>query len=105
MKLELPFFKKKPTIPSEQILATTIIEAKDIIAPSFIEVKMDHLKVGEKLFKSFFIFSYPKYLTAVWLAPIINLDQPLDISFHIHPIDTGTVLKKLENASLKCKLS
>ena len=95
MKLELPFFKKKPTIPSEQILATTIIEAKDIIAPSFIEVKMDHLKVGEKLSKSFFIFSYPKYLTAVWLAPIINLDQPLDISFHIHPIDTGTVLKKL----------
>jgi len=95
MKLELPFFKKKPTIPSEQILATTIIEAKDIIAPSFIEVKMDHLKVGEKLSKSFFIFSYPKYLTAVWLAPVINLDQPLDISFHIHPIDTGTVLKKL----------
>ena len=95
MKLELPFFKKKPTIPSEQILTTTIIEAKDIIAPSFIEVKMDHLKVGEKLSKSFFIFSYPKYLTAVWLAPVINLDQPLDISFHIHPIDTGAVLKKL----------
>ena len=95
MKLELPFFKKKPTIPSEQILTTTIIKAKDIIAPSFIEVKMDHLKVGEKLSKSFFIFSYPKYLTAVWLAPVINLDQPLDISFHIHPIDTGTVLKKL----------
>jgi len=97
MKLNFPFLKKtkKTTIPSEEILTTTIIEAKDIIAPSFIEVKMDHLKVGEKLSKSFFIFSYPKYLTAVWLSPVINLDQPLDISFHIHPIDTGTVLKKL----------
>ncbi|MGB9743520.1 MAG: VirB4-like conjugal transfer ATPase, CD1110 family [Minisyncoccales bacterium] len=95
MKFEFPFLKKKSTAIPQEIFTTSIIEAKDIIAPSSIEVKMDCLKLGEKLSKSFFIFSYPKYLTAVWLSPVINLDQPLDISFHIHPIDTGLVLKKL----------
>ncbi len=91
-----PFSKKKKTteVP-EEIFEAPSMEAKDIIAPSLIEIKPDHIKLGEKFAKSFFIFSYPRYLSTAWLSPIINLDQPMDISFHIHPIDTGDILKKL----------
>ncbi len=91
-----PFFKKKKTteVP-EEIFEAPSIEAKDIIAPSLIEIKPDHIRLGERFAKSFFIFSYPRYLSTAWLSPIINLDQPMDISFHIHPIDTGEVLKKM----------
>jgi type IV secretory pathway VirB4 component len=71
------------------------IGAEDIIAPSLVEVKPDHIKLGERFAKSFFIFSYPRYLSTAWLSPIINMDQPMDISFHVHPIDTGDILKKL----------
>jgi len=90
------FFKKKKTteVP-EEIFEAPSIEAKDIIAPSLIEIKPDHIRLGERFAKSFFIFSYPRYLSTAWLSPIINLDQPMDISFHIHPIDTGDVLKKM----------
>ncbi len=94
--MKFPFLKKKKTIEMpEEIFEAPAIEAKDIIAPSSIEIKPDHIKLGERFVKSFFIFSYPRYLNAAWLSPIINLDQPMDISFHIHPIDTGTVLKQL----------
>ena len=68
---------------------------KDIVAPSFIEEEQSHLKFGEKLSKSFFVFSYPHYLTSGWLSPVVNLDAQMDISFFIHPVDTGETLKRL----------
>jgi type IV secretory pathway VirB4 component len=67
----------------------------DFIAPPAIKIGSDHFKIGEKFAKAYFIFSYPRYLSTGWLAPIINLDIPLDISIFFHPIDTGLVLKKL----------
>ncbi len=79
----------------ESFFEAPAVEIKDIIAPSSIEVKSDHLKLGRRFAKSFFIFSYPRYLSTAWLSPIINLDQPMDISFHIHPVDTGMILKQL----------
>ncbi|MCX6758981.1 MAG: DUF87 domain-containing protein [Candidatus Nealsonbacteria bacterium] len=94
--MKFPFLKKKKTIEMpEKIFEASTIEAKDIIAPSSIEIKPDHIKLGERFTKSFFIFSYPRYLSTAWLSPVINLDQPMDISFHAHPIDTGQVLKQL----------
>jgi len=94
--MKFPFLKKKKTIEMpERIFEASTIEAKDIIAPSSIEIKPDHIKLGERFAKSFFIFSYPRYLSTAWLSPVINLDQPMDISFHAHPIDTGQVLKRL----------
>ena len=92
--MKLPFFKKKTEIP-EKIFETGAIEAKDIIAPSSITLSPDYLKLGKKFAKSFFIFSYPRYLTTAWFSPVINLDTPMDIGFHIHPVETGLVLKQL----------
>jgi conjugal transfer ATP-binding protein TraC len=93
--MKIPIFKKKrPEIP-EKIFETETIKATDIIAPPSIESKPNYLKLGERYVKSFFIFSYPRYLSAAWLASIINLDIPLDISFFIDPIETGKILKQL----------
>ncbi len=90
--IKIPFLKKK--IP-EKIFETRAIEARDIIAPSSIALFPDYLKLGKKFVKSFFIFSYPRYLSTAWFSPVINLDTPMDIGFHIHPIETGMILKQL----------
>ncbi len=93
--IKIPFFKKKTTEIPEKIFEAPTIEAKDIIAPSSILVASDHLKLGKRFAKSFFIFSYPRYLSTAWFSPIINLDTPMDIGFHVYPIETGHVLKQL----------
>lgn len=93
--IKLPFLKKKKAKIPEKIFETRAIGAKDIIAPSSITISSDHLKLGKRFAKSFFIFSYPRYLSTAWFSPIINLDTPMDISFHIHPIETGLILKQL----------
>jgi type IV secretory pathway VirB4 component len=90
----MPFFKKKEE--KEQLeISPQSIDVADIIAPSMMQIQQNYLKLGERLCKTFFIFSYPRYLTTGWLSPVINVNFPLDISIYIHPIDSGAVLKRL----------
>jgi len=95
--MKIPFlekFKKKSNIP-EELFAEEPLRITDIIAPSSLEVKQNYLRIGERFAKSYFIFSYPRYLTTGWLSPIINLNVPMDISFHLHPVQSESILKKL----------
>jgi len=92
--IKIPTFKKKEEIPGK-IFEKKAIEVNDIIAPSSIALSSDHLKLGKRLAKSFFIFSYPRYLSTGWFSPVINLDTPMDIAIFIHPIETGMILKQL----------
>ncbi len=93
--MKLPFFKKKRE-KEEKIFEAPTIGIKDIIAPSAItSLKPDHLKLGKRLARTFFLFSYPRYITTGWFSPVVNLDTPMNIGIHIHPIETGLVLKKL----------
>ena len=94
MKIAIPFLKKKREIP-EKIFEAPTIGIKDIIAPSSIALVSNHLKLGNRFAKSFFIFSYPRYLSTAWFSPVINLNTPMDIGLHIHPADTGMTLKQL----------
>ncbi len=66
-----------------------------IIAPSGVEVNQNYLKIGGKLAKTFFVFSYPRYLSTGWFEPLINLPNLFDISIFVNPVDTGTALKNL----------
>jgi len=97
--MKLPFFnnKKKTEQEDEQIFQGEDINIKDIIAPPYIGITQDYIKLGEKIAKSFFIFSYPRYLNTGWLSPVINLNVPMDISFFIHPINSSLILKKLRS--------
>jgi len=91
---KLPFLKKEKGIEEVEFRPEEI-SIGDIIAPSLVEVSQSYLKLGERFCKTFFIFSYPRYLSTGWMSPIINLNYPLDISFHIHPVDSGQILKQL----------
>lgn len=94
--MEIPFINKKNS-PKEMEGPPEVetLKASDIIAPSFIEVKQNYLKLGELLTKTYFIFSFPRYLTTGWLSPVINMNAPMDVAFYFHPVDTEEVLKKL----------
>ncbi len=89
--------KKKDEEMGNQIFREETIDVKDIIAPPYVGITQDYIKIGEKFSKSFFIFSYPRYLNTGWLSPAINLNVPMDISFFIHPINSEMILKKLRS--------
>jgi len=96
--MKIPFLNKllKRKDPSGfQIGEEGGINVRDIIAPPSIEVTHNYVKMGERFAKTFFIFSYPRYLSTGWFSPIINMGIPVDISLFLHPIETGLVLKQL----------
>jgi len=70
-------------------------DIKDIIAPAGLQVDSGYLKLGDKFVKTFFIFTYPRYLSSGWFNAIINLPELLDISIFVHPVDTAMALRNL----------
>ena len=71
------------------------MKVTDIISPPSVEVKQNYIKVEEKFAKTFFIFSYPRYISVGWMSPIINLNIPITVSFFLHPFSSEVILKKL----------
>jgi conjugal transfer ATP-binding protein TraC len=97
--MPMPFFKKSEQgleIP-EKIFEAEPLNVVDFVSPPGLEVNSNFICLGKKIAKTFFIFSYPRYLSAVWLSPVINLDVSMDISFFIHPVDTEMILKQLRS--------
>jgi conjugal transfer ATP-binding protein TraC len=91
--------EKKPTLTSVNpgdIYSNATMQMQDLIAPSGIEVASNQIKLGDKISKTFFVVSYPRFLTAGWLAPIINLDKIFDVAIHINPIDSAEALKQFQ---------
>lgn len=74
-------------------------DINDVIAPPAVEVQSNYIKLGQKFAKSYFIFTYPRYLVSGWLSPIINLDKAMDIAIFVHPIDTAMAAKQLRKKS------
>ncbi|KKR79732.1 MAG: Type IV secretory pathway VirB4 component-like protein [Candidatus Nomurabacteria bacterium GW2011_GWA2_40_9] len=50
----------------------------------------------ERRHLTFFIISYPRFLTDNWFSPIINLDKVFDVSIFVHPIDTSLALREFQ---------
>lgn len=80
----------------QDIYQEGVLELKDIIAPSALKIGPKELNLGEKLARTFFVISYPRFLTDSWFAPIINLDKVFNISIFIHPVDTSKILRKFQ---------
>ena len=84
--------KKTLEIAKEASMGKTVT---DIIAPPAMEADANYLKLGSKLAKTIFVFTYPRYLATGWFSPIINLPDLLDIAIFVHPVDTAFALKNL----------
>jgi conjugal transfer ATP-binding protein TraC len=91
--------KQEPDIASilpHEIFEAGALELKDIIAPSAIKVTPKELNLGEKMLRSFFVISYPRYLSESWFSPIINMDKVFDVSIFVHPLETSKILRQFQ---------
>lgn len=72
------------------------VSLKDLIAPSFIEVDFNHLKIDERYYRTYYVVAYPRYISANWLYSLITFDHPLYISMYIYPTESKNVLDDLK---------
>ncbi|MHB0978315.1 MAG: VirB4-like conjugal transfer ATPase, CD1110 family [Minisyncoccota bacterium] len=91
--------KKKQDISSilpQEIFEAGVLELKDIIAPSALKITPKEINLGEKILRSYFVISYPRFLSESWFSPIINMDKVFDVSIFVHPIETSKVLRQFQ---------
>src|SRR5690606_19140977 len=98
----MALFNRKPKSPEEaaaektlDIFQAGLVSVRDLISPSSIEINNDHLKLNNRLVRSFFVLTYPQYIETNWLSPIINYDVNLDISMFVYPIDSSQIMRVL----------
>ncbi len=93
-------FKKRidpaPDNPSVRNDAKGELTMVDVIAPPAIEVDFDHLKMGDRYFRTLFIAGYPRYVSANWLEPLISFNHTLDVAMYVYPTRSEEVLENLK---------
>ena len=93
--LKLSDQEKAELKEAEKIYQQGITALRDLIAPSSMKVDVNDLNVSGLYSRSFYVFSYPRFIDTNWLSPIINFDASMDISQFIYPTDSGRILKVL----------
>ncbi len=68
---------------------------RDFIAPSSIEFQSTHFQIGTRFARSYYVYGYPRQIYTGWLSSMINIDEVMDISLFIYPVNGQVVLENL----------
>ncbi len=79
----------------EQAFLKGMTTLRDLIAPSSIEIHSSYFRLGTKYGRTIYIYGYPREIYTGWLSTLINIDEVLDVSMYIYPVDTQVVLNNL----------
>lgn len=79
----------------EQAFIRGINTLRDLIAPSSLEIHSSYFRLGTKYGRTLYIYGYPREIYTGWLSGLINIDEVLDISMFVYPVETQVVLNNL----------
>ena len=79
----------------EQEFLKGITTLRDIIAPSSLEIQANYFRLGTRYARTIYIYGYPRQIYTGWLSPIINIDEVIDVSMFIYPVESQVVLNNL----------
>lgn len=72
-----------------------ITALRDFIAPSSLELFSSYFQLGTRIARTFYVYGYPRQLYTGWTSALINMDEVMDISMFIYPVESQVVLENL----------
>jgi type IV secretory pathway VirB4 component len=72
-----------------------ITALRDFIAPSSIEFSSSYFQIGTRYARTYYVFGYPRQIYTGWLSSFINIDEVVDLSLYIYPVESQVVLESL----------
>ena len=84
-----------PLTAEEARFALGTRSVTDLLAPAAAEVARDHLRLEYQYARVLAVVGYPRSVGPGWLMPLIEFEHPIELSFHIHPLETASVVKLL----------
>ena len=68
---------------------------RDFIAPSSIEFQSGFFRIGTRYARTFYVYGYPRQIFTGWLSSMVNLDEVIDLSMFVYPVESQVVLENL----------
>jgi len=72
-----------------------ITALRDFIAPSSIEFSGTYFQLGTRYARTYYVYGYPRQIYTGWLSGLVNLDEVIDISIYVYPVESQVVLENL----------
>lgn len=79
----------------QQAFEQGITTLRDLISPSSIEIHSSYFRLGTKYGRTIYVYGYPRSLYTGWISGLINIDEVLDVSMYVYPVETTVVMKNL----------
>ncbi len=69
---------------------------RDFIAPSSIIFSNASFQIGTRHARTYYVYGYPRQIYTGWLSGMVNLDEVIDMSIFIYPVESQVVLENLK---------
>lgn len=85
----------QPLSAEERRFALGTRSLADLLAPAAVEVTRDAIRLEYQYARVLAVIGYPRTVSPGWLSPLLQFEHPIEVSFHVHPLETSTVVKLL----------
>ncbi len=68
---------------------------RDFIAPSSLVYENNLFHIGTRVARTFYVYGYPRQVFTGWLSNMVNLDEVMDLSIYVYPVESQVVLENL----------
>lgn len=68
---------------------------RDFIAPSSIEYSSSYFQIGTRYARTYYVYGYPRQVYTGWLSGMVNIDEVVDLSIYVYPVESQVVLENL----------
>lgn len=79
----------------ERAFLKGVTTLRDLIAPSSLEIHSSYFRLGTKYGRTLYVYGYPRQIYTGWLSSLINIDEVLDVSIFVYPVESQVVLNNL----------
>ena len=52
-------------------------------------------RIGTRFARTFYVYGYPRQVFTGWMSGLVNIDEVIDISMVIYPVESQVVLENL----------
>lgn len=90
---------QQQTLREQQEVSTAfqkgVTALRDFIAPSSLEFFGNYFRMGTRYARTYYVYGYPRQVFTGWLSSMVNLDEVMDLSIIIQPVNSQVVLNNL----------
>lgn len=80
---------------AEFVYRQGIVTMRDLIAPPSLKIESSYIQLGKRFARTIYVYGYPRQIFTGWLSPVVNIDEVIDMSINIYPVESQVVLNNL----------